>query len=220
MPQVPFTSSAFFDVFEAYNRAVWPALFFLYVSGLAAIVGAIRGGTLWTRRSLFALTFLWAWMGIVYHWFFFTHINPAAYVFGAMCVLQAVLLAMAALRPAPWRFRFDGGVRSWLGIALLAYALLAYPILGYAMGHRFPRSPTFGLPCPTTILTIGVLMFMRPRAPIALLAIPWIWSVIATPAAYQFGVWEDLGLLAAGVVSAAVWLRSPRQDDERTRLPT
>jgi hypothetical protein len=44
--------------------------------------------------------------------------------------------------------------------------------------------------------------------------------VVATPAAYQFGVWEDLGLLAAGVVSAAVWLRSPRHDNEGMRLPT
>jgi hypothetical protein len=210
MLQVPFNTAAFFDVFERYHRAVWPALFLLYASGLVAILGGMRGSTVRTRRSLLALAFLWAWMGIVYHWIFFTPINPAAYLFGAMFVVQAALLARAALVPVGWRLRFERGPRSWLGVSLLAYALLVYPILGYTLGHRFPRSPTFGLPCPTTILTIAILTIARPRAPLSLFAIPWIWALIGSQAAFQFGVWEDLGLLAAAVFSIAAWLGTGR----------
>lgn len=217
MAQVPFSTSAFFDVFERYNRAVWPALFLLYASGLVAILGGMRSSSVRTRRSLLALAFLWAWMGIVYHWIFFTRINPAAYAFGAMFVVQAILLARAALLPIEWRLSFERGPRSWLSISLLVYALLIYPILGYALGHRFPRSPTFGLPCPTTILTIAVLMIARPRPPLSLLVIPWLWALIASQAAFQFGVWEDMGLLAAAILSIAAWLGPGQERDPKGR---
>ena len=36
--RLPFTVEQFFDVFEAYNRAIWPAQVLAYVLGLAAIV--------------------------------------------------------------------------------------------------------------------------------------------------------------------------------------
>ncbi|WP_414541485.1 DUF6064 family protein [Nostoc sp. CCY0012] len=29
-----------------------------------------------------------------------------------------------------------------------------YPLIGYALGRIFPTSPTFGVPCPTTIFTV------------------------------------------------------------------
>jgi hypothetical protein len=81
---------------------------------------------------------------------------------------------------------------------------VAYPLLGYAAGHRYPATPTFGLPCPTTIFTLGLLLWADRPMPRWLLAVPIAWSALGASAALQLGVPEDLGLVAAGVTSLAL----------------
>jgi hypothetical protein len=56
-------------------------------------------------------------------------------------------------------FSLRGGIRGWTGGLLIIFSLIIYPLLGLLFGHRYPTMPTFGLPCPTTIFTIGVLLF-------------------------------------------------------------
>jgi hypothetical protein len=36
------------------------------------------------------LVALWAWLGLVYHWLFFTRINPLAFVFAAVSLAGAL----------------------------------------------------------------------------------------------------------------------------------
>ena len=95
--ELPFTAERFFGVFAAYNTAVWPAQILLYALALLALVlpfsKVARDG--WIACIL---GFLWLWMGIVYHWLHFTHINKAAYAFGALFVLQGLLLLFAGAR--------------------------------------------------------------------------------------------------------------------------
>jgi len=90
------------------------------------------------------------------------------------------------------------GPMSGLGMALGCYAL-AYPLLSFGIGHRYPEIPTFGVPCPTTILTIGVLLAVRGGPPLSLAVIPAVWAFIGGSAALLLGVWTDYMLLAAGV---------------------
>src|SRR5690606_7702918 len=84
---------------------------------------------------------------------------------------------------------------------LVAYALLGYPLLGAALGHRFPAAPTFGLPCPTTLFTVGLLAFLARPYPAYVLAVPLLWSAVGTSAAFGLGMYEDLGLIAAGLLA-------------------
>lgn len=88
-----------------------------------------------------------------------------------------------------------------MSAVLLAYALVGYPLLGVALGHRYPATPTFGLPCPTAILTLALLLWAEPPVPKALLLVPLIWAAIGTSAAILLGVWQDLGLGVAGLVT-------------------
>ena len=83
----------------------------------------------------------------------------------------------------------------------MLYALLIYPVLGSMLGHVYPQSPTFGLPCPTTIFTFGILLWTDKQVPIPVLIIPFLWSIIGFTAALSLGITEDTGLLIAGVVS-------------------
>ena len=203
MGALPFGREEFLDVISAYNTAVAPlqlALLALAAAALALpLVHAPRAG----RWVAALLSFLWLWMGVVFHIGFFTGINPAAFLLGALFVLQGVLFAAVAasggLPPPAWH-----GVRGLAAGALIVYALVAYPAVANAVGHEYPRLPTFGLPCPTTIFTLALLTLGERRPPRFLFVVPALWSLVGISAALQLGMWEDLGLAVAGVVGLAV----------------
>lgn len=201
---LPFTQQQFFEVFARYNEALMPLQIGLFLLGLTAYVAMIvrRRGS--DRVISAILAGLWAWMAIVYHFIFFREVNPAAPVFGIVFLVGAAAFAWAgALRG---RLVFDGESRArrFAGHAMVAYALVAYPLLSAILGREYPALPTFGLPCPTTIFTLGMLAFLSAPVPRYVLAVPVAWAFIGTQAAFLLGVYEDLGLLVAGL--AGVWL--------------
>src|SRR5690606_31807492 len=63
---------------------------------------------------------------------------------------------------------------------------------------------TFGLPCPTTLFTVGLLAFLARPYPAYVLAVPLLWSAVGTSAAFGLGMYEDLGLIAAGLIAAGL----------------
>ena len=68
------------------------------------------------------------------------------------------------------------------------------------MGHAYPASPTFGVPCPTVMLTIGLLLTAPARLPWQIVVVPIVWSFLGGSAALLLGVATDYVLLVAGVV--------------------
>jgi hypothetical protein len=143
-------------------------------------------------------------MGVVYHLLYFTAINKAAYAFGVLNIIQGCVFLYYGFVKSSLSFRFRPDVYGVAGAILIFYALLIYPILGYFLGHVYPQSPTFGLPCPTTIFTFGMLLLTDNRIPIPILIIPFLWSLIGSTAAVKLGILEDTGLLAAGLVAASL----------------
>jgi len=98
-------------------------------------------------------------------------------------------------------FKFRSGIYGVTGVILILFALIVYPVLGYVFGQKYPSSPTFGLPCPTTIFTFGLLLLTDRKCPVAILIIPLIWSVIGFTAALNFRILEDTGLLVSGLLA-------------------
>jgi hypothetical protein len=68
--------------------------------------------------------------------------------------------------------------------------------------------PTFGVPCPTTLYTTGILL-MSGHVRWPLLAIPLAWSIIGGSAALLLGMTPDYALLLAGLVVLIVVSTSP-----------
>lgn len=198
--QLPFTKEQFFDVFAAYNEALWPAAVMLWLA--SAVLSALL---LWSRRPpdrwiVALLAAHWAWSALAYHAAFFTRINPAAWLFAALFLLQAALflwrgVVQRRLSFAPWR-------SGWAPVAwlLVAYSLL-YPAINAAQYLTWSRIPTFGVPCPTTIFTAGLLMLATPRS-WRLSGVPVIWSVIGGSAAFLLDVRADYTLPSAGLALA------------------
>jgi hypothetical protein len=205
--QLPFTTDQFFDVFRRYNEAVWPAQLLFAALAIVAIVGCLRG-TLRDARAVSAiLAALWLWMAIAYHVAFFATITRAAILFGALFALQGLLFLALGVWKRKLVFRAQADAPGLLGVLLSLYALAVYPWLGSVSGHWYPALPTFGLPCPTTIFTLALLLWLRPPVPRIVFVIPLLWAAIATTAALQLGVREDLGLSAAGLIAAGFVLR-------------
>jgi hypothetical protein len=212
--QLPFTREQFFDLFVAYNEALWPAAVALWIA--SAVIVALR---LSTRRPhdrwIGALLVVhWAWSALAYHVAFFTRINPAAWLFATLFLGQAVLFfhvgfVQRRLSFAPWS-------TAWAPLAwgLILYSL-AYPAMN-ALDHcSLLRIPTFGLPCPTTIFTAGALMLATPRS-WSLSIVPVIWSAIGGSAAFLLGVHADVALPIAGVALAIFLMRRTTPEQRPT----
>jgi hypothetical protein len=130
---------------------------------------------------------------------FFSAINPAATVFGAAFVAQGLLLLGLGGVGHSFRVGPRGGFANVAGWALVVYSLLLYPILGRLQGHGYPAGPSFGAPCPMTIFFLGIMLWSTPRVPVTLVVIPLLWTVVASTAALELGILEDLGLAVAAL---------------------
>lgn len=206
----PFSTDQFLEIFRRYHEGVWPVplvlMFLASAFVLLTLQGAIRG-----RWVTSFLALLWLWMGLAYHWTYFTDINPWAVAFGAAFVLEGAGFLLFSRGDPAFGLRRDA--RGIVGGILLAYALVLYPLIGSLVGHRFPAAPTFGLPCPTTIYTFGILLWANGPVPRWLVVIPAAWSLLGTSAVFSFGMTEDLGLLVAGLVAAPLlWTHPTRRE--------
>ena len=199
--KLPFTSKEFLEVFRQYNLEVWPAQVFIMLLALTAVYFSVRKVAYSNKIISAILSFFWLWMGIVYHLIYFSEINKAAGAFGAIFIFQSLLFLYFGVVKNKLQFQLKMNVHGIMGIILVSFALLLYPTLGFWLGHRYPSSPTFGLPCPTTIFTFGILLFSSQRLSMFILVIPFFWSLIGFSAAFKLGMREDLSLLFACVVS-------------------
>lgn len=208
--RLPFTIDQFLDVFRRYNGAVWPAQWVLVALAIVAVVLAVRnraGGDRWVSGIL---ALLWFWMAAAYHLAFFAEVTRAAVVFAAAFAVQGIMFVWLAFRPRPPSYRPRSLGTAVVGALLITYALVLYPVLGYLLGHQYPAAPTFGVPCPTTIFTLGMIVWSSGSMPWRLLVVPLAWCVVGVSAAINLGMTEDLGLPVAGVVSVA-WILLARR---------
>jgi Family of unknown function (DUF6064) len=207
---LPFSREQFLAVFVAHNHALWPAQL------AAALLGGVIVWTLCRRRldradrALIAggLAAMWLAAGIGYHALYFAPINPAAWAFAALFVVQAALLFVDGVWRARLAFEPRTAAQRWLGWSLVIYAAAVYPAVGLAMGLHGDELPAFGLaPCPVALFTTGCLLLTTHDVPRRLLVIPLFWSLIGGSAAFLLGMPQDGVLAASGLVLLALWRR-------------
>ena len=196
---LPFTADQFFAVFRAYNTAMWPAVLLFWAATAIAVIAYVDRRRLVDAFVPALLAIQWLWAGVVYHGTFFVSINPAAVVFAVMFSMQAALFAWLLFTRRGVHFSQDRGVRRGVALVLAVYALL-YPCLAIIEGHAYPATPTFGVPCPTAILTIGFLIAAGDTVPWFVAAIPIAWAVVGGTASFLLAVRTDLMLLVSAVV--------------------
>jgi hypothetical protein len=212
-----FSPDVFFSLFADYNLAIWPAQPIAYALGLLVVALTFKP-TEWSGRLIAAvLALAWLWIGIAYHYLYFTQINFVAPAFAALFVLQGLLFAWSGVVRGRLTFAFRPDLFGWTGLGFLIFALAVYPLLGWLAGHVWPQAPVFGVaPCPTAIFTWGLLLMIGGHTPLHLVVLPLIWSLIGASAAWLLAVPEDLSLLAAGLVGAVLVIYKNRRSAQAT----
>jgi hypothetical protein len=206
--KIPFTVEQFFGVFRDYNLSVWPAQVLLVALAVAALILVIAPQR-WSGVTISSiLAFLWAWMALAYHLAFFSSINPLAYAFAALSLAAAAVFFWQGVVRRRLAFRLTAGARTAVGLGLVFFSLVLYPLWSFYAGHHYPALPTFGLPCPTTLFTIGLLAFLVAPYPRSPFVVPVLWCFVGAQAAFLFDVPQDLGLVVAGVAGIVLLLRS------------
>ena len=206
--QLPFTAEQFFGVFRAYNTTLWPVqVLLLALAGLAVVL------VIWPRRwsdvgVSAILAFLWGWMGLAYHLAFFTAISPPAFAFAAVSVAGALVFLWQGIVQRRLEFRWQAGARGVTALLLVAYALVVYPAWCHFAGQPYLDTPTFGLPCPTTIFTMGLLACLVRPYPRSVFVVPILWSLVGVQAAFLLSVPQDLALAVVAVVGLVLVSRT------------
>jgi len=200
---LPFTQEQFLEVFKIYNLTVWPAQTILILLALVLLLVLFKKNNYSNKIISIGLAMLWLWMGMIYHIIFFTKINNAAYLFGSLFIIQAGLLLYYGIVKKELIYTYRNNFIGVISIIFFLYTLIFYPLLGYQFGHLYPSTPTFGLPCPTTIFTFGMIILLENRKNIIFI-IPIVWSLVGFTAAIKLGIYQDIGLLLAGVLSAII----------------
>jgi hypothetical protein len=198
--QIPFTTEEFLDVIKNYNQNIFPSQIIFYVIGLFMVYLLFKEIAGRDKIISSLLSLIWLWTGVVYHIIFFTTINQAAYWFGILFILQAIIFFIYGVVYDKLQFKYSKNIFNYTGIIFILYALLIYPLLGYSFGRQWPYSITLGLPCPSTIFTFGILLFIKNKISYAVLILPLLWAIIGFSAAFNFSVYEDFGLVISGII--------------------
>ena len=217
--RLPFTTEQFLDVFVRYNDAVWPAPLGLVVLAIGAVAYSLRDWPRDGRRVSAILAVLWVWPAVVYHFGFFASVTPAAVVFALAFAVQGGLFAWLAMRTSTLSYRPRADAAGVIGAILMMYAVIGYPVVGYLVGHRYPAAPTFGVPCPTTIFTFGLLFWSTGPHARRLAVVPMLWTIVATSATVNFGMIEDVGLIVAAICAVPL-IFAPRRSASALSAPT
>jgi hypothetical protein len=203
---MPFTKGEYFSSISSYNLDVWPAHVVLYLIALLTLALAYKK----RRAANIALAFLWIWVGAAYFIRQVGPLSPAGYVEGAVCMVQAFLVLKVRFSPRTGWLPSAGGV-------LIFYAMVAYPTLGTVLGHGWPKVQHIGLHSPTTIYTLGLLMWAASSVPGYVLVIPLMVALGSAIIGVSFGAYESLGLLVAGGLAVA-WAAALKKESPLKRL--
>lgn len=211
IPVLPFSAEAMDSVRAGYLAALWPLS---AVAGLLSLLAAalVRSGSpAGGQVAAGLLAAGWATVGIGFQIGAAGQIDFMAPVYGGFFLLQAALMAWAAVAGP-----FTGGARrdpaSSLGLALVAVAVVGWPILALAAGRAWTALPAPGLtPDPTALLTLGLLLLAPPPVRLSLLAVPVLWALVAGLQALALDTPARLTLSVAALLVVAVALADRRR---------
>ncbi len=214
---VPFTFDEFLEMLERFNTDWWPAHVIMYALAAVAIYFAVRKTRYSGKVVTVVLVFFWIWVGTVFNLLYFSKLYPMAYLFVVLFILEGIILAWEGLFRDRIAFRVRADLFGLIGAILVIYALIGYPLIANFTGRGYPHLLLTGMmPCPTAIFTLGLLLWTENPIPKIVPVIPVIYALTGF-VPVKLGVVEDIGLIAAGIVTGLLLVyrdRSSRRNKE------
>ena len=205
-----YTLNDILDLFARYNTNFWPLQIVAYVLGIAVIILAIRNTSYSNRVISGILAFFWLWNGIVFNWLYGSKYSPAAFAAVVLFVIEGLLLIVVGVFRNNLSFKMKADYYGIVGGLFVLYGMVGYPVIEYLLGRGYPQTAPFGLvSCPMTVFTLGLLLWSERAWSKYLLIIPFISSLSALIPISK-GVVEDIGLMAAGLITVILILYRDR----------
>ena len=201
------SAESFWNQVSLYNRdTIWVQLLLLVIAVILIYCMYAQPGkrTDMGLKAFFA--FLFAWDGAVF--FLIYADNPISTYFGAPLFFILSILFLIDLYMKTTRFRFTE-VR-WKRTASVIWVLLVlfYPLFGLPLGHTYPGMITPLMPCPLTVLAIGLMTASSPRTDRKILLMLLPWALAGLPKCLgALNCYEDCILFAAGVYGLVLLVR-------------
>ena len=199
---MPFTSDEFFGVFALYNRRFIVVVVALWLASAGMVAFVSRDPE---RRSRTLSLFLAGTVAV----------ECGRLSRALLHADQSCCVVVRGLVRGPGRSLLV--VHSWQEHRLLLVHRMETPhragrrricsgisVPDDRLGHSYPETPTFGVPCPTAILTIGLLVGARGHLPLTLAIVPIVWGFIGGSAAVLLAVPTDYVLLGSGLLLTAI----------------
>jgi hypothetical protein len=207
----PITFEQFLKLITGYNQAVWPMQIVAYILGIAALFFAIKETKYSSRIVSAILAFFWLWVGIVFNLMHVSKIWKPNIVSGILLIIQAILFLIFGVFKSKIPFRFKLDVYGAIGIIFIVYAIIGYPIIEYFIGRSYTQFLYIGvLPSSTIVFTFGLFLWMANKLPKYLLIIPFIFAIDGI-LVIPLGVYEDIGMLIAGLLGTIMILYRDRK---------
>lgn len=199
--KLPFTIEQFFNVIEKYNLLLFPFQLIILILGIGCIYFLHSRFLVKDKLIGIYISVLWIWIGIAYHFAFFTVINKAAFLFGGVFVIQGLLTLFYTFRKDKLNFSFSLKPKNYLGYFFILYGLIFYPIISFFVEGSIEKTISIGLPCPSTIFTFGFFILASNKFPKCLLIIPSLWAIVGLSAAINIGVIQDIMIIIAAITA-------------------
>lgn len=205
---IPFSAEVFFSFLAQYNAAIWPTQIAAGLLALAAVFLALKPVRHSGRIIAAILAVLWIWTGAVYHLNFFARINFWDLGFGALFLIQGLLIFWSGVvRNHLERAQVPPKAVFSLGMACLAVALVLYPLLSAVFGRSLAEIAWVGTsPAPTVILTLGLLALFGAGRLWGLSIIPILFCGTGSFIAYLLPLPQDWVLLPVALAVVSVFL--------------
>ncbi|WDD97852.1 DUF6064 family protein [Thalassomonas actiniarum] len=180
-----------------YNQAVWPLPLFTLLLGAVNLV-LIKSRYLHRNRLVnLSLACHWLWVGLVFHYHYFSTINWAAPAFALLFSLQAALLFFWGVIKNKIHYQAPFTPVGYAGLFIYLFVLLLYPALT-AYWHQGRQSADYyGVGADATCLaTLGLLLMTNSRSRYYLL-LPLLWCLLSAAMAWMMAFKQSL--LLAGM---------------------
>jgi hypothetical protein len=215
---LPYTAEVLFNLMGRYNAAMGAGVAVAIALALVAVGLAVRPRAGGDRVITGILALGWLWTGAVFHNDYFAPLNFAAPIYAGLFVLQSALLLLTGVGLKKLRFRAAADTPGIIGLVIIGFALLGNPVLGWLAGWPLAQTQVVGLaPNPTAMLTLGLLLLVRPTIPLHLLVLPVLWALWIGWMSWVLGITSDLTLPVAGVIALAVAIVARIRGTRRTR---
>ena len=151
---------------SSYHLSTWPMPVVMYVISVIMIFAVISGKSAGRRIVSFGLMLVWFWMGLMVNTYKLGYSHSEVILVTIISIISGLIFFVKGTIYDKLPFSFSANIQTYLSIFFLSFALTIEPIAAEIAGLGFPYSETIGLPGPTILFTLGLMITIEKPFPI------------------------------------------------------